>query len=83
MSFFVMASQFSSNSWLVLGVYGFVGFLYLVLVPLLLYFWMDSRWNFMGKFERLSIYGLVFLFFPGLILYAPLLNLRIHGQGEN
>ena len=83
MSFFVMASQFSSNSWLVLGVYGFVGFLYLVLVQLLLYFWMDSRWNFMGKFERLSIYGLVFLFFPGLILYAPLLNLRIHGQGEN
>ena len=36
----------------------------------------------MGKYERLLIYSLVFLFFPGLILFAPFLNLRMRGQGD-
>ncbi len=77
-----MTSQFANNPWLVLGAYGILGVLYLVVIPLFLYFWMDTRWNFMGKMERLSVYGLVFLFFPGLILFGPFLNLRIRGQGE-
>jgi NAD(P)H-quinone oxidoreductase subunit L len=66
----------------VLITYSILGFLYLVAVPLFLFFWMNNRWNSMGKVERLSIYGLVFLFFPGLILFAPFLNLRLNGQGE-
>tara|TARA_Y100001968_G_C18907946_1_gene503880 strand:+ start:142 stop:393 length:252 start_codon:yes stop_codon:yes gene_type:complete len=74
--------QFPNNSWLVLGVYGFLGFAYLVVVPLLLYFWMNNRWNVMGKFERLIVYGFVFLFFPGLILFSPFLNLRLNGNQE-
>ena len=37
----------------------------------------------MGKFERLFIYGLVFLFFPGLVLFAPFLNLRMNGKEES
>ena len=52
------------------------------MVPLALYWWMHKRWNVMGKIERTAIYGLVFLFFPGLILFAPFLNLRMAGQGE-
>ena len=51
-------------------------------VPLFLFFWMNNRWNVMGKFERLSIYGLVFLFFPGMVVFAPFLNLRMNGQKE-
>jgi NAD(P)H-quinone oxidoreductase subunit L len=43
---------------------------------------MNNRWNIMGKFERLGIYGLVFLFFPGLILFSPFLNLRLNGSGK-
>jgi NAD(P)H-quinone oxidoreductase subunit L len=43
---------------------------------------MNNRWNIMGKFERLGIYGLVFLFFPGLILFSPFLNLRPKGSGK-
>jgi NAD(P)H-quinone oxidoreductase subunit L len=43
--------------------------------------WMAKRWTVMGKLERTGIYGLVFLFFPGLILFAPLVNLRLQGQG--
>ena len=32
--------------------------------------------------ERLGVYGLVFLFFPGLILFAPFINLRMAGHSE-
>jgi NAD(P)H-quinone oxidoreductase subunit L len=66
----------------VLGLYVVLGGAYLVVVPLLLYAWMVKRWTTMGKFERLGVYGLVFLFFPGLILFAPFINLRMAGQGE-
>ena len=55
---------------------------YLLVVPLLLFYWMNNRWNVMGKFERLGIYGLVFLFFPGLIIFSPFLNLRLNGTGK-
>lgn len=67
---------------LVLGLYVVLGGAYLVVVPLLLYAWMVRRWTTMGKLERLGVYGLVFLFFPGLILFAPFINLRMAGQGQ-
>jgi len=72
----------SQDSLLVIGAYGALGAAYLVVVPLFLYYWMNRRWTVMGKLERLGIYGLVFLFFPGLILFAPFLNLRLNGQGD-
>ncbi len=75
-------SSISTDTLLVLGAYGAIGALYLVLVPLALYWWMNRRWTTMGKIERTAVYGLVFLFFPGLILFAPFLNLRLSGQGE-
>jgi NAD(P)H-quinone oxidoreductase subunit L len=53
-----------------------------VVVPLALYAWMVKRWTVMGKLERFAVYGLVFLFFPGLILFAPFINLRMAGQGN-
>ena len=75
-------SQLVNNSLFLLGAYAVLGILYLVVAPLFLYFWMHRRWHIMGKIERLGVYGLVFLFFPGLILFSPFLNLRINGQGE-
>ena len=68
---------------LVLAGYAVLGGTYLVAVPLLLYAWMIKRWTVMGKLERLGVYGLVFLFFPGLILFAPFINLRMAGQGNS
>ena len=72
----------SQETLLVLVAYGVLGGAYLVAVPLALYAWMIKRWTVMGKLERLGVYGLVFLFFPGLILFAPFINLRMAGQGE-
>ena len=71
-----------NNSFTILIAYIVVISSYLLVIPLLLYYWMNNRWNIMGKFERLGIYGLVFLFFPGLILFSPFLNLRLKGSSE-
>ena len=71
-----------NNPLLTLAAYAAILTLYLVIVPLSLFYWMNNRWNVMGKFERLGIYGLVFLFFPGLILFSPFLNLRLNGDEQ-
>ena len=47
--------------------YGAVLGTYLIAVPLALYAWINLRWYRMSKLERLGVYGLVFLFFPGMI----------------
>ncbi len=77
-----LLSSVSIDTLLLLGGYGALGGLYLVVIPLLLFFWMNRRWHIMGKIERFALYGMVFFFFPGMILFAPFLNLRLRGQGE-
>ena len=78
-----LVSSIPQDTLLVILAYVLLGGLYLVVVPLALFFWMNSRWTRMGKVERLGVYGLVFLFFPGMVLFAPFLNFRLSGQGEN
>ncbi|NBQ22432.1 MAG: NAD(P)H-quinone oxidoreductase [Synechococcaceae bacterium WB6_3B_236] len=82
MSLQPLLSLLSGDTILVLLAYAALGVAYLVVVPLGLYFWMNKRWYVMGKIERTGVYGLVFLFFPGLILFAPFINLRMAGHGE-
>ena len=77
-----LTSVVSLETLLVLAAYAVLGGLYLVVIPLVLYLWMNKRWYCMGKLERLGVYGMVFLFFPGMILFAPFLNFRLQGQGE-
>ena len=71
-----------NNSFATLVAYVGIVFIYLLVIPLILFYWMNNRWNVMGKFERLIVYGLVFLFFPGLILFSPFLNLRLRGDNK-
>ncbi len=71
-----------NNPFLTIVAYIVILGIYLAVVPLSLFYWMNNRWNVMGKFERLGIYGLVFLFFPGLILFSPFLNLRLNGENK-
>jgi NAD(P)H-quinone oxidoreductase subunit L len=73
----------SSDTLLVLGAYAALGGFYLIVAPLVLLAWMAKRWTTMGKIERTFVYGLVFLFFPGLIVFAPFVNLRMAGQGPD
>ena len=55
---------------------------YLIIIPLSLMLWIQRRLTCMGKIERLVLYSMVFLFFPGMIVFAPFLNFRPYGQGE-
>ena len=71
-----------NNSFATLVAYVGIISIYLFVIPLILFYWMNNRWNFMGKFERFIVYGLVFLFFPGLILFSPFLNLRLRGDNK-
>ena len=82
MDFQALLSQLPQETLFVLLAYGVVLGTYLVAVPLALYAWINLRWYRMSKYERLGVYGLVFLFFPGMIVFAPFINLRIIGQGE-
>ncbi|BBL86659.1 NADH dehydrogenase subunit; NdhL (chromatophore) [Paulinella micropora] len=83
MSFLNHLCLVSTETRLLLLEYSILVGIYLIFVPFILYWWMNARWYTMGKFERLGVYGLVFLFFPGLIILSPFINLRLKGQGEN
>ena len=61
---------------LTLSVYVGLAGLYLLVIPGMLYFYLKQRWYVAGSLERLLIYSLVFVFFPGLLLLSPLLNFR-------
>ena len=71
-----------NNSFATLVAYVGIISIYLFVIPLILFYWMNNRWNVMGKAERLIVYWLVFLFFPGLILFSPFLNLRLRGDSK-
>lgn len=77
-----LLDSLTSDTLLLIATYAVLAAGYLLVVPLALFWWMNRRWTAMGKIERTIVYGLVFLFFPGLILFAPFLNLRLAGQGE-
>jgi NAD(P)H-quinone oxidoreductase subunit L len=50
--------------------------LYLLIIPATLYFYLNKRWYKVSSLERAFMYFLVFLFFPGMLLLSPFLNLR-------
>ena len=60
--------SFFNNSFATLIAYIGIISTYLLVIPLLLFYWMNNRWNIMGKFERLGIYGLVSVSYTHLTL---------------
>ncbi|MBW4649679.1 MAG: NAD(P)H-quinone oxidoreductase subunit L [Kastovskya adunca ATA6-11-RM4] len=49
---------------------------YLLVVPFVLYAYLQKRWYIASSVERSFMYFLVFFFFPGLLLLSPFLNFR-------
>ena len=49
---------------------------YLLVLPSIIYFYLKTRWYVAGSVERLLIYFMVFLCFPGMLLLSPILNFR-------
>jgi len=61
---------------LVTALYLMLGGAYLLVVPGLLFLYLRARWYTVSSLERLILYGLVFAFFPGMLLLSPFLNFR-------
>lgn len=53
-----------------------LGGAYLVVIPALIYIYLQGRFHTAGSWERFLAYFFVFLFFPGLLLLGPLWNPR-------
>ncbi|MGF1518257.1 MAG: NAD(P)H-quinone oxidoreductase subunit L [Nodosilinea sp.] len=68
--------ELSSDFLLAAGAYIAVAGTYLVVVPLALIFYVRRRWYVAGSVERTLLYGMVFVFFPGMLLFSPFLNFR-------
>ncbi len=49
---------------------------YLLVVPGLIYAYLNSRWYVASSWERALMYFMVFFFLPGMIVLAPFLNFR-------
>lgn len=66
----------SNDFLLAAGAYIGIAGIYLLVVPLALLFYVRRRWYVAGSIERTLLYGLVFAFFPGILLFSPFLNFR-------
>jgi NAD(P)H-quinone oxidoreductase subunit L len=53
-----------------------LGGTYLVVMPLVIYFYLKARWNVASSIERVIMYFFVFFFFPGILVFSPFLNFR-------
>ena len=60
----------------VIALYLALGGAYLLIVPVGIYLYLQSRWYVASSFERGFMFFLVFFFFPGLLLLAPFINYR-------
>ena len=49
---------------------------FLLVIPAGIYVYLQKRWYVASSVERLVMYFFVFLFFPGMLLLSPFLNLR-------
>lgn len=71
-----MPSILTQETILVAALYLGLSVLYLLIIPILLYFYLNRRWYVASSVERTFMYFLVFLFFPGMLLLSPILNFR-------
>jgi NAD(P)H-quinone oxidoreductase subunit L len=57
--------------------------LYLLIIPGMVYFYLNQRWYVASSFERGFMYFMVFFSFPGMLLLSPFLNFRPRKRQTN
>ena len=65
---------------LTLGLYAALAGAYLLVIPVFTMIYLQNRWYTASSIERLLMYFMVFLFFPGLLILSPFWNLRPQRQ---
>ena len=71
-----MAIPLSNEVLITLALYVGLGGTYLLVIPGILMLYLKQRWYTAGSVERTLLYALVFVFFPGMLLFSPFLNFR-------
>jgi len=61
---------------IVLIIYAALAGAYLLVMPAIVYAYLKTRWYVASSFERVFMYFLMFLFFPGMLVLSPFLNFR-------
>lgn len=65
-----------SDTLIVAGLYLILSGTYLLVLPSLVYFYLNKRWYVASSWERTVMYSFVFFSFPGMLLLSPFLNFR-------
>lgn len=66
-----------------LALYGGLAVVYLLIIPAAILFYLKARWHQVSSLQRFGLYGLMFVFFPGMLLLSPLLNFRPQPRSLN
>lgn len=72
----ILLTTLLSETGLLALVYLILSGVYLLVLPIVVYLYLKTRWYSVGSVERVFMYFLVFFFFPGLLLLSPILNFR-------
>lgn len=76
MDVLLLLKTMSMETLLVALLYLVLSGLYLLILPGLLYVYLQKRWYVASSVERTLMYFFVFFLFPGLLLLSPFLNFR-------
>ncbi|NET44875.1 NAD(P)H-quinone oxidoreductase subunit L [Okeania sp. SIO2B3] len=60
----------------ILIIYAVLAGAYLLVMPAIVYAYLNIRWYLASSFERGFMYFLMFFFFPGMLVLSPFLNFR-------
>ncbi|MDY7005483.1 MAG: NAD(P)H-quinone oxidoreductase subunit L [Cyanobacteriota bacterium] len=60
----------------ILIIYAVLAGTYLLVMPAIVYAYLNIRWYVASSFERGFMYFLMFFFFPGMLVLSPFLNFR-------
>ena len=71
-----VADLLTNNTTLIPLLYLTLSVLYLLIIPGIVYSYLNGRWYVASSFERGLMYFLMFLFFPGMLVLSPFLNFR-------
>jgi len=72
----ILLTTLLSETGLLALVYLILSGVYLLVLPIVVYLYLKTRWYSVSSAERVFMYFLVFFFFPGLLLLSPILNFR-------
>jgi NAD(P)H-quinone oxidoreductase subunit L len=71
-----MQSILTQETIIIALIYLSLSVLYLLVIPAIVYYYLNTRWYVASSWERGFMYFMMTFFFPGMLLLSPFLNFR-------